>query len=58
MHTLLFRFNTSEMVMVKIKSVEDLKSLPKTKWNISQPADNDKREDALTTGIPFNNISF
>lgn len=58
MHTLLFRYNTSEMVMVKVKSVEDLKSLPKTKWNISQPADNDIREDALTTGILFNNISF
>jgi len=44
------KYNKAEMSMVKIKSVEDLKSLPKTKWNISQPADNDVREDALTTG--------
>lgn len=44
------KYNKSEMVMVKMKSVEDVKGLPKTKWNISQPADNDMREDALTTG--------
>lgn len=37
--------------MVKLNSVKDLKSLPKTKWNISQPADDDVREDALATGI-------
>lgn len=37
--------------MVKINSIDELESLPKTKWNISQPADNDIREDALTTGI-------
>lgn len=41
------------MSMVKIKSVEDLESLPKTKWNISQPAYNDIREDALETGICY-----
>lgn len=45
-----FRYNTSEMCMVKIKSLDELNSLPKTKWNISQPADDDVREDALTTG--------
>jgi len=39
--------------MVKIKSVEHLNSLPKTKWNISQPADDDVLEDALATGILF-----
>lgn len=36
--------------MVKLKSIEDLQSLPKTKWNILQPADDDIREDALETG--------
>lgn len=39
--------------MVKIKSVGDLESLPKTKWNISQPADDDMHEDALATGTLF-----
>lgn len=39
------------MTMVRTKSVEDIMSLPKTKWNISQPANNDVREDALETGI-------
>lgn len=47
------RYNKSEMCMVKIKSVEHLNSLPKTKWNISQPADDDVLEDALATGILF-----
>lgn len=39
------------MSMVKLNSFDELESLPKTKWNISQPADQDIREDALTTGI-------
>jgi len=40
--------------MVKIRSLDELNSLPKTKWNISQPADDDVREDALTTGTLLN----
>lgn len=39
------------MLMVKIKSIDELNSLPKTRWNISQPADDDVHEDALTTGV-------
>lgn len=39
--------------MVKLNSIEDLKNLPKTKWNIFQPADDDVREDAITTGINY-----
>lgn len=42
------------MCMVKIRSFDELNSLPKTKWNISQPADDDVREDALTTGTLLN----
>jgi len=44
------KYNASDMFMVKLKSIDDLQSLPKTKWNILQPADDDIREDALETG--------
>ncbi|KAL4121509.1 hypothetical protein QTP88_014007 [Uroleucon formosanum] len=44
------KYNKYEMLMVKIKSLDELNSLPKTSWNISQPADDDVHEDALTTG--------
>lgn len=36
--------------MVKLESIEDLEGLPKTKWNIRQPVDDDVREDAMTSG--------
>jgi len=49
-NNLVFRYNKFEMLMVEIKSLDEINSLPKTKWNISQPADNDVHEDALTTG--------
>ncbi|XP_050521914.1 5-formyltetrahydrofolate cyclo-ligase [Daktulosphaira vitifoliae] len=44
------KYRENGMSMVKVKSINDIKNLPKTKWNISQPADNDIREDALLTG--------
>lgn len=47
------RYNKKEMSMVKLNSFKDLQSLPKTKWNILQPADDDIREDALSTGIYY-----
>lgn len=37
--------------MVKLKSIEDYMTLPKTKLNISQPAEDDVREDAMDTGV-------
>ncbi|KAJ9592028.1 hypothetical protein L9F63_001467 [Diploptera punctata] len=40
----------SEMEMVRLHSLEDLQSLPKTKWNIKQPLETDQRENALQTG--------
>jgi len=49
-NNLVFRYNKFEMLMVEIKSLHEINSLPKTRWNISQPADNDVHEDALTTG--------
>ena len=39
------------MKMVKLKNLEDLKSLPKTKWNISQPLTINDREDAFSQGL-------
>lgn len=44
------RYSKTDMVMVRLKSMEDLKNLPKTKWNIAQPLETDQREDALETG--------
>lgn len=48
---LLLRYNKLKMSMIKLESFEELKSLPKTKWNILQPSNDDVREDALDTGI-------
>lgn len=38
------------MTMVRINSLEDLETLPKTKWNIPQPLASDDREDCLVSG--------
>ncbi|XP_070542801.1 5-formyltetrahydrofolate cyclo-ligase-like [Ptychodera flava] len=39
-----------KMDMLRLHSMEDYDSLPKTKWNIKQPAEGDQREEALSTG--------
>lgn len=39
-----------KMEMLKLYSMEDYQSLPVTKWNIKQPAADDKREEALSSG--------
>ena len=38
------------MSMVKLSSLEEYESLPVTKWNIKQPADDHELPDALETG--------
>lgn len=44
------QYQGQHMKMVPLASLADYHSLPVTKWNIKQPADNDVRPDALTTG--------
>lgn len=49
-----------KMEMLKLYSMEDYQSLPVTKWNIKQPATDDKREEALSSGtfiIPSHHMS-
>ncbi|KDR19647.1 5-formyltetrahydrofolate cyclo-ligase-like [Zootermopsis nevadensis] len=38
------------MDMVRLNSIQDLDSLPTTKWSIRQPAESEERENALETG--------
>ncbi|XP_035274684.1 5-formyltetrahydrofolate cyclo-ligase [Anguilla anguilla] len=42
--------DSSHMDMLKLASVEDIRSLPLTSWNIRQPGDEEEREDALASG--------
>ncbi|XP_068670364.1 5-formyltetrahydrofolate cyclo-ligase-like isoform X1 [Montipora foliosa] len=44
------RYIGPNMDMVKLDSIEDMLSLPVTSWNIQQPAEDDKREEALSSG--------
>lgn len=39
-----------KMEMLKLHSMEDYQSLPVTKWNIKQPAADEQREEALSSG--------
>lgn len=47
------RYDTSSrhMDMVKLHSIDEINQLPLTKWNIAQPEESDKRENALDTGM-------
>lgn len=38
------------MEMVKLRSLVDLVQLPKDKWNVRQPLQNEEREDAYLNG--------
>uniref|UniRef100_A0A670Y6Z9 5-formyltetrahydrofolate cyclo-ligase n=3 Tax=Pseudonaja textilis TaxID=8673 RepID=A0A670Y6Z9_PSETE len=44
-----YKPQSSHMDMVKLASYEEIASLPLTSWNIHQPAEDDRREDALAT---------
>lgn len=47
-----FSSKTTNMDMVKLKSLENYKKLPLTSWNIKQPDDSTHNtEDCLSTGI-------
>ncbi|MEE6503486.1 hypothetical protein FKM82_004835 [Ascaphus truei] len=44
-----YRPRSNHMDMVRLNSVEEISQLPVTTWNISQPAEGDCREEALST---------
>lgn len=48
------RYTKTTMEMVKLMSLDDLQTLPVTKWNIRQPSLKEVREDAFTNGNTFN----
>ncbi|XP_060898919.1 5,10-methenyltetrahydrofolate synthetase (5-formyltetrahydrofolate cyclo-ligase) [Labrus mixtus] len=46
-----YESSSSHMDMLQLRSVEDMKMLPLTSWNIQQPAEDDhSREEALSAG--------
>ncbi|XP_013410707.1 5-formyltetrahydrofolate cyclo-ligase [Lingula anatina] len=44
------RYIGTTMDMVRLLSLQDYEDLPVTSWKIKQPADDEQREDAITTG--------
>ena len=40
----------AKMDMLEVFAIDDIDSLPETKWHIKQPADDDDRPNALLTG--------
>lgn len=43
-------YREKKMVMLRVRDWNDVESLPLTKWNIKQPTDDGKREEALQNG--------
>ncbi|XP_023597438.1 5-formyltetrahydrofolate cyclo-ligase isoform X2 [Trichechus manatus latirostris] len=46
-----YQFQSNHMEMVKLASPEEISLLPKTSWNIHQPAEGEVREEALSTAV-------
>ncbi|CAF0790459.1 unnamed protein product [Rotaria sordida] len=50
-HVFIPRYNSTSMDMLRIYSLDDLDSLPITKWNIRQPSLDDKNREIATDNI-------
>lgn len=47
-----YHMKSRQMEMLRLYSMDDMNNLPKTKWNIPQPAlDDETRDDAMKTGM-------
>nr|CAD7599414.1 unnamed protein product [Timema genevievae] len=46
----LYATDSTHMDMLRVNTLQELESLPLTKWNIRQPLISDERENALNTG--------
>ncbi|XP_048185561.1 5-formyltetrahydrofolate cyclo-ligase [Perognathus longimembris pacificus] len=45
-----YRLQSNHMDMVRLASLEEIPLLPRTSWNIAQPAEGEAREEALSSG--------
>lgn len=43
-------YSGEDMVMLKVHSLDDIQTLPLTKWNIRQPTNDGTRENAFENG--------
>ncbi|CAF2952526.1 unnamed protein product [Rotaria sp. Silwood2] len=50
-HVFIPRYNSASMDMVRVYSLDDLDSLPVTKWNIRQPSLDDKSREIANNNI-------
>ncbi|KAM9585724.1 5-formyltetrahydrofolate cyclo-ligase isoform 2-T2 [Trichechus inunguis] len=53
-----YQFQSNHMEMVKLASPEEISLLPKTSWNIHQPAEGEVREEALSTVLQMKRVSL
>ena len=52
-HVFIPRYSSTSMDMVRVYSLDDLDSLPMTKWNIRQPSLDDTNREIANTDIPL-----